>query len=232
MAAADGSELSERQRGIRDHFERVASRFGNTVHPYAARRRGEALSEHARGRILEVGCGSGAVTAYLVRKGKVVAGDIALGMARQTAERLGVTPVVFDGGVFPFGAETFDSVVCAEAIYYLRRPLDLVSEAYRVLRPKGVLAISCPSNFWQRVDRIRIHATRWGVQWGSRVPLSLELPWPDLLRGIRDAGFRLIRFNPVILLPFHSVHRINLLLEKSPLAALAIFRVVAAVKDR
>lgn len=213
-----------RSASVRSFFEQASPGFARTVHPYAARRRGEALSERVRGEILEIGCGSGAVTARLMPHGNVVAGDIAFGMARQTKSTLGVHAVVLDGGRLPFREKSFDSVVCAEAIYYLDRPLDLIEEAYRVLRPGGTLALSCMGGLWQSLDRLRILATRLGLRWGSEVPPAPhEVHVRDIRTGLRQAGFGLKAERGVLLAPSVTLHRLNVWLEGTALARMAAF---------
>ncbi|MBI2061762.1 MAG: methyltransferase domain-containing protein [Nitrospirae bacterium] len=216
---------------IRDFFEEVSPDFAGSIHPYAARRRGEALSLHAKGDILEVGCGSGAVTTHLARKGRVVAGDVAHGMVRQTCASLRVPGVVFDGCAFPFRDHSFDTVACAEAIYYLNRPLDLIREAHRILRPGGLLALTCMVGFWQRVDRTRIRLGRLGLWIGSEVPpLPNILPQHEVKRGIVELGFALQESRPMILFPSDRLDGLNRWLERTPLGRGAIFWVLTGEK--
>jgi SAM-dependent methyltransferase len=47
----------------------------------------------------------------------------------------------------PFDDAAFDAVLCAMSVEYLVRPLEVLAEAYRVLRPGGVLCLSV-SNRW------------------------------------------------------------------------------------
>jgi len=47
----------------------------------------------------------------------------------------------------PFEDAAFDAVLCAMSVEYLVRPLEVLAEAYRVLRPGGVLCLSV-SNRW------------------------------------------------------------------------------------
>lgn len=44
--------------------------------------------------------------------------------------------------VLPFDDETFDAVVCCVSIDYLTRPVEVLQEAARVLRPGGVVALT------------------------------------------------------------------------------------------
>jgi SAM-dependent methyltransferase len=53
--------------------------------------------------------------------------------------------VDLDGGVLPFDDGKFDGVVLSHVVEHLSRPLALLDEAFRVLKPGGVLYIECPS---------------------------------------------------------------------------------------
>lgn len=53
--------------------------------------------------------------------------------------------VDLDGGRLPFGDDHFDGVVLSHVVEHVSRPLPLVDEAFRVLKPGGVLYLECPS---------------------------------------------------------------------------------------
>lgn len=94
-------------------------------------------------RILDLGCGSGANTVFLVREGfNVAATDISQVAVDMTLEKLeGLTADVRQGTVdrIDFGSNTFDCVVsisvleCAGLPYFLKA----ISEVLRVLKPGG-----------------------------------------------------------------------------------------------
>ncbi len=44
--------------------------------------------------------------------------------------------------VLPFGDESFDAVLCCVSVDYLVRPVTVLAEAHRVLRPGGVIAVT------------------------------------------------------------------------------------------
>lgn len=94
-----------------------------------------------RRRVLDLGCGVGAVTRELVRRtpGQVVALDWNLKvLAGQPAELEGATRVCGDAMQLPFGSETFDLVFSQFTLLWLD-PQAAVAELHRVLRPDGVL---------------------------------------------------------------------------------------------
>ncbi|MFJ6695067.1 class I SAM-dependent methyltransferase [Streptomyces sp. NPDC091272] len=126
--------------------------------------------------LLDVGCGTGIVTARLAAAGaglRVRGADAAHGMLRKAADRLGRDSVVLaDAARLPFGAASFDAV-SAVWLLHLVDPATarrVVGEAARVLRPGGVLVTT--------VDKDAAHDV------GSDIDRVLA-PWRDD-RGATD----------------------------------------------
>lgn len=208
-------------REVRRFYDGIAPRYGPTINVYSAARRAESLSRFASGRILEIACGSGAVTRALLRRGRIVAGDISTGMAVVTARTLGVRTTVFDAQALPFAKASFDSVVCAEAVYYVDDVPALLAESFRVLVPGGVLALSCLGTFWQIVSRLRISAGQLGLLPVTKVPFtSPVVPVLQLRRWLVQTGFNLVSTERLMLVPRPSWNSLNRALERTPLGLL------------
>ena len=102
----------------------------------------------AGARVLEVGCGTGVLTRVLARWSNVeavVGVDPAASLIRE-AERLAsslanVTFKESDGRSLPFGDGEFDVVVFDSTLSHVPGPQRALSEACRVLRPAGWLAV-------------------------------------------------------------------------------------------
>jgi SAM-dependent methyltransferase len=94
-----------------------------------------------RRRVLDLGCGPGAVTAELVRRarGKVVALDRSLATLRENPGPLiGAYRVCGEAARLPLAPESFDLVFCQFALLWMDMAR-AVWEIHRVLRPDGVL---------------------------------------------------------------------------------------------
>jgi ubiquinone/menaquinone biosynthesis C-methylase UbiE len=118
-------------------------------------------AKRAQGATLDLGCGVGYGTAVIAaaddRKGPLVAVDIsqdALTYGKRTYDK-SIRFVAADAERLPIKDESFDTVVCIEAIEHVASPDGLLREIARVLRPDGLLIISTP-NKWM-TSPLRAH---------------------------------------------------------------------------
>lgn len=101
-------------------------------------------------RLLDCGCGPGTVTigfAEIVAPGSAVGTDIEasqMGLATETAIKRGISNVRFEpANIYdlPFEDSSFDAVFMSALIGNLREPTRGLREAYRVLKPGGVIGV-------------------------------------------------------------------------------------------
>jgi ubiquinone/menaquinone biosynthesis C-methylase UbiE len=99
-------------------------------------------------RVLEVGCGSGAICRDLARRPEVATvtgvdpSPVFLDKARELAK--GFSNLVFeegDGRALSYSASSFDAVVFHTCLSHIPGPDKALTEAFRVLRPDGRLVI-------------------------------------------------------------------------------------------
>jgi SAM-dependent methyltransferase len=96
----------------------------------------ELLAPKPGERILDLGCGDGALTAKLVALGCHVVGVDASAAQVEAARRIGLDARVADGNRLNFDAE-FDAVFSNAAIHWMNRPDDVIAGVSRALRAGG-----------------------------------------------------------------------------------------------
>src|SRR6202047_2116098 len=96
----------------------------------------ELLAPRAGERILDLGCGDGALTAKLLEMGCAVTGIDASPAQVEAARKLGVEAQLMDGEHLAFESE-FDAVFSNAALHWMRNPDQVIAGVRRALRPQG-----------------------------------------------------------------------------------------------
>jgi len=96
----------------------------------------ELLAPQPGERILDLGCGDGALTAKLVALGCSVLGVDASEAQVEACRRLGLDARVGDGQRLSFDAE-FDAVFSNAALHWMKRPDDVIAGVSRALKAGG-----------------------------------------------------------------------------------------------
>jgi SAM-dependent methyltransferase len=179
--------LSSAYYAMTDDADGRRDRF--MTHIAGAESRGEALAKRLprRGRILEVGCGTGGLLVAAARKGIAISGvDIAsrwlVAARRRLADRgLSVPLLAASADRLPWPDGHFDAVVADSVLEHLDDPTPALREWARVLRPGGRLVAWSPNRFTLTTDP---HLGLWGLGWLPRrwLPAYLRLRgrrcWP------------------------------------------------------
>ncbi|MBI4717040.1 MAG: methyltransferase domain-containing protein [Planctomycetes bacterium] len=195
------------------------------------RRLAEAIASLAEGRCLELGGGTGAVAERVADRRTFVHSDIAPAMCRTARTKLSCFRTCVDAEAIPFADGSFDTVLSAEMIYYLRDPQRFLHEAYRVLRPGGRLVLSTTNPLMRWMDRGRAWLRGCGVRGmffddGSPAFISLR----RLRAMLAAAGLTLERAHSIVPLPFESMDALNRRLECTPIGRVGLFMIVTARK--
>ena len=96
----------------------------------------ELLAPRPGERILDLGCGDGALTAKLAALGCQVVGVDGSAAQVEATRRLGVEAYVMDGEQLTFEDE-FDAVFSNAALHWMRHPDGVIDGVRRALRPAG-----------------------------------------------------------------------------------------------
>jgi trans-aconitate methyltransferase len=96
----------------------------------------ELLAPLAGERILDLGCGDGALTIKLADMGCDVVGVDSSAPLIEAARRLGLDARVIDGAQLSFDAE-FDAVFSNAAIHWMSAVDDVIAGVWRAIRPGG-----------------------------------------------------------------------------------------------
>ena len=102
----------------------------------------------ARGRLLDVGCGTGAFLAAARERGFEVTGlDFDHAAVRTARDHFGISDIhagTLDEYLERRPSQTFDVVTAFEILEHVERPRDLLRQCASILRPGGVIAVSVP----------------------------------------------------------------------------------------
>lgn len=97
-----------------------------------------------QGRVLDIGCGTGYLTAQLQMLGgyqQLIALDMALPMLQKARQRLNapLSYVCADAEALPFQAATFDCILSSLALQWCQQLPDTLRDFRRILKPQGSL---------------------------------------------------------------------------------------------
>jgi SAM-dependent methyltransferase len=140
------------------------------------------------GDALDIGCGDGRLTELLPAE-RVTAADVSATALERARARLPEARMVElePDAALPLEDWAFDLVLCAETLEHVRDVQLLLSEARRVLRPGGTLALTTPAH--GRATALVALLRGWGHVFD---PLSPHLRFFDrrsLARVLGELGF-------------------------------------------
>ncbi|HZU83857.1 MAG TPA: methyltransferase domain-containing protein [Polyangiaceae bacterium] len=150
----------------------------------------ELLAPTPGERILDLGCGDGALTRRLVELGCDVVGVDASPEQVAAAVRLGLDARVMNGEALAFSCE-FDAVFSNAALHWMRRPAEVIAGVRRALKPGGRFVGELGGHGCVHVIRTALVEAldRRGFDGESRVPWYFPTPG-DYAARLEEAGFR------------------------------------------
>jgi len=120
-------------------------------------------SETHERQILDVGCGTGTMLAYLSSFGHVQGVDIDEEAVGYCHERGLLSVSLGEAANLPFPDGTFDLVTALDVVEHLDDDAAAFREMRRVLRPGGHLLVTVPANpfLWGDQDEVNLHKRRY-----------------------------------------------------------------------
>ncbi|UCD58652.1 MAG: class I SAM-dependent methyltransferase [Candidatus Hydrogenedentota bacterium] len=167
-----------------------------------------AYRDSLRGEpILDVGCGSGLMMKRFTQVGPVFGIDSSSG-AIEHCHSIGFSGLCrADAGSLPFRSGVFGLVIAADLLEHCGEDEVVLSELYRVTRPRGILLVSVPACgvLWSAHDVALHHKRRYSKA--------------ELIRKVESVGFtvgRLSHFNSLLFVPVAAVRLTLGKLRKRP----------------
>ncbi len=143
-------------------------------------------------RLLDEGCGAGALLAELTTRGRAAGVDVSASAIALTGERGLRQLAQADLGALPFLSGTFDAVTLLDVLEHVPDDQKALNEAARVLRPGGLAIITLPALgfLWSSHDEALGHHRRYGPSRVRRMAAEAGL-------AVRRLSFGLFFFFPV-----------------------------------
>lgn len=187
----------------------------------------EISQDNLEGKILlEIGCGRGGLSNYIAGlsqpPSKIFSCDYssdALAIAKvRFSSRENIIWQKENIQALSFPDNTFDRIVSCETLEHVPDPARSVQELYRVLKPGGILYLTCP-NYFNLFGLWCLYRSIIGKPYTEGQPYVNYLLLPNLFRWIKLSDFRIISYHTSnLILPFRMHY--HFFEERTP----AIFR--------
>lgn len=213
-------------------FDSVAERFDHITDLYAFERRHHAVLPYLKGKILNVGAGTGILKHLEDSTSYALYMDLSFNMCNVIKRKNARYILCGHAEALPFPDNSFDTVVSLEMVYYLKSPGRFFKEAYRILNPGGVLVVTSANHSIAKFyDFLRFVLRKLGIK-NSYFddPVAHFMTKKELKAFFYRTGFEIIAERNMLTIPFKWMKYLDELIERTPLNRLSMFISVIGMK--
>ena len=209
----------------KQRFSSIAKIYEKISNQYTVNRRAELFKISSSELILEVGSGTGMISDLIDRQ--IICSDISYEMCKESAKKH-MNVICCDAEKLPIRENILDGIISAEVVYYLNNPNAFIEDSTRILKKDGKLMITIFNHNMQFVDSIRSFLRIFNKKMYFDDGHEL-MKYAILKELLEKNNFRITYLKKNVIFPFKSLHKINLLFEKTGFSYFCFFIIVEAV---
>ena len=211
----------------KQRFSSIAKIYEKISNQYTVNRRAESFKISPSELILEVGSGTGMISDLIDRQ--IICSDISYEMCKESAKKH-MNVICCDAEKLPIRENSLNGIVSTEVIYYLNNPNVFIKDSVRILKKDGKLMITIFNQKMQFIDSIRSFLRIFNKKMYFDDGHEL-MKYAILKELLEKNNFRITYLKKNVIFPFKSLHKINLLLEKTGFSYFCFFIIVEAVNQ-
>ena len=209
----------------KQRFSSIAKIYEKISNQYTVNRRAESFKISPSELILEVGSGTGMISDLIDRQ--IICSDISYEMCKESAKKH-MNVICCDAEKLPIRENILDGIISAEVVYYLNNPNAFIEDSTRILKKDGKLMITIFNQKMQFIDSIRSFLRIFNKKMYFDDGHEL-MKYAILKELLEKNNFRITYLKKNVIFPFKSLHKINLLFEKTGFSYFCFFIIVEAV---
>ena len=209
----------------KQRFSSIAKIYEKISNQYTVNRRAESFKISPSELILEVGSGTGMISDLIDRQ--IICSDISYEMCKESAKKH-MNVICCDAEKLPIRENILDGIISAEVVYYLNNPNAFIEDSTRILKKDGKLLITIFNQKMQFIDSIRSFLRIFNKKMYFDDGHEL-MKYAILKKLLEKNNFRITYLKKNVIFPFKSLHKINLLFEKTGFSYFCFFIIVEAV---
>ena len=209
----------------KQRFSSIAKIYEKISNQYTVNRRAESFKISPSELILEVGSGTGMISDLIDQQ--IICSDISYEMCQESAKKH-MNVICCDAEKLPIRENSLNGIVSTEVIYYLNNPNVFIKDSVRILKKDGKLMITIFNQKMQFIDSIRSFLRIFNKKMYFDDGHEL-MKYAILKELLEKNNFRITYLKKNVIFPFKSLHKINLLFEKTGFSYFCFFIIVEAV---